>query len=431
MSSSKPSLLRGPALNGQGPHVEEYGVDRSSNSLVRTVRLRNGDVVSSTVPFLPGLPRDSQPNQLFDQAWLRLPKRPEQAAGEEVRVVDLFSGCGGMTVGISEAARAVGLRANPVLALDADSKALRVYQHNLQPERIEGRDIERVLEGDLGTPPTKSEQELMRELGTVDVLLAGPPCQGHSDLNNRTRRDDPKNALFLKVARFAELFRPRHLIIENVQGILHDKTDVFGRTKGYLENDLSQLGYSVDAAKLEAERFGVAQNRHRIFLVASREVVVDLAAMTAPFMVETRPFSWACGDLVSVESDSPFDIPSRSAAISQKRIDYLFDNDCHNLPDSERPPCHRTKEHSYTSVYGRMWADRAAPTITTGFTSMGQGRFVHPTMRRTITPHEAARLQFFPDHFDFGKDNRTTLKRLIGNAVPPKLTYVLGVQLLR
>ena len=97
-----------------------------------------------------------------------------------------------------------------------------------------------------------------------------------------------------------------------------------------------------------------------------------------------------------------------------------------------RPDCHRLKEHSYKSVYGRMYWEQPAQTITSGFTSMGQGRFVHPKAKRTITPHEAARLQFIPDFFSFGDTiRRTSLAEIIGNAVPTKLTYVLALELLR
>jgi DNA (cytosine-5)-methyltransferase 1 len=89
-------------------------------------------------------------------------------------------------------------------------------------------------------------------------------------------------------------------------------------------------------------------------------------------------------------------------------------------------------DHSYKSVYGRLPWDRPAQTITTGFGSMGQGRFVHPKRRRTLTPHEAARLQFIPDHFRLDEvESKTALAEMIGNAVPPKLTYVFALELLR
>lgn len=93
----------------------------------------------------------------------------------------------------------------------------------------------------------------------------------------------------------------------------------------------------------------------------------------------------------------------------------------YDLPDYLRPDCHRLKQHSYKSVYGRLRWDQPAQTITTGFTSMGQGRYVHPARARTITPHEAARLQGFPDYFRFGEGPRSVWCKLIGNAVPPAL----------
>jgi DNA (cytosine-5)-methyltransferase 1 len=77
-------------------------------------------------------------------------------------------------------------------------------------------------------------------------------------------------------------------------------------------------------------------------------------------------------------------------------------------------------------MYGRLHWDRPAQTVTTGFGSMGQGRYVHPSRRRTITPHEAARLQTFPDWFDFGQSSRGQLADMIGNAVPPLVMVALG-----
>jgi DNA (cytosine-5)-methyltransferase 1 len=100
---------------------------------------------------------------------------------------------------------------------------------------------------------------------------------------------------------------------------------------------------------------------------------------------------------------------------------WLIEHDEHDLPNALRPPCHQS-EHSYRSMYGRLRWDQPAQTVTTGFGSMGQGRFVHPATARTITAHEAARLQTIPDFFDFSlARTRGSLARLIGNAVPPGL----------
>ena len=142
--------------------------------------------------------------------------------------------------------------------------------------------------------------------------------------------------------------------------------------------------------------------------------------------------AWAIRDLAGVEATSPRDRASTPTAVAAARMRYLFERRLYDLPDTERPTCHRDDpSHTYRSVYGRLRWNQPAQTITTGFGCMGQGRFVHPSRPRTVTPHEAARLQFIPDFFDFGDTTRGALSRMIGNAVPPKLTYLISLALLR
>jgi DNA (cytosine-5)-methyltransferase 1 len=118
---------------------------------------------------------------------------------------------------------------------------------------------------------------------------------------------------------------------------------------------------------------------------------------------------------------------------NRTRIDWLFANDRHELPNEERPDCHKDG-HTYPSVYGRMFWDKPSQTITTGFLSPGRGRYVHPTRPRVITPREAARIQAFPDSFRFVVDEqdppRNALSKWIGDAVPPILGYAATLPLL-
>jgi DNA (cytosine-5)-methyltransferase 1 len=130
-------------------------------------------------------------------------------------------------------------------------------------------------------------------------------------------------------------------------------------------------------------------------------------------------------DLSDVYGSGVFDTSATHSAENRRRIAYLFDRGVYDLPDSQRPDCHRLHPHSYKAVYGRMRGDQPSPTITSGFGSTGQGRFVHPHEARTLTPHEAARLQGFPDWFTFGACNRRrALQEMIGNAVPAQLGYL-------
>ena len=121
-----------------------------------------------------------------------------------------------------------------------------------------------------------------------------------------------------------------------------------------------------------------------------------------------------------------FYTPSIMNKENKKRVDYLFDKGLYNLPNEHRPDCHKNKKHSYVSMYGRLNWEEPAQTITGGFGSMGQGRFIHPLRKRVITPHEAARIQGFSDDFRFTSEKRrTNLHQMIGNAVPPPIAMNL------
>jgi DNA (cytosine-5)-methyltransferase 1 len=120
------------------------------------------------------------------------------------------------------------------------------------------------------------------------------------------------------------------------------------------------------------------------------------------------------------------DKSSNTSPINLERIKYLFDNDLYELPNEVRPDCHKDG-NSYPSVYGRLSWNKPAPTITTGFLSPGRGRYIHPTQMRCITPREAARIQGFPDWFNFSSKNKdpivSDITKWIGDAVPSVLGF--------
>src|SRR5205823_3983479 len=147
-----------------------------------------------------------------------------------------------MTLGVTEAVRALGQKPFPVIALDINEDALGVYKLNFPTATTESKDIRELFRGSIPGRLTTVERALKARLQRIDVAVAGPPCQGHSDLNNYTRRHDPKNGLYYRVARFAKVVRPTNLIIENVPAVLHDKGRVVFRTRRALE----KLGYHVD-----------------------------------------------------------------------------------------------------------------------------------------------------------------------------------------
>jgi DNA (cytosine-5)-methyltransferase 1 len=334
-----------------------------------------------------------------------------------------------MTLGVAEAARSCGRGLHVPLAVDFDPIAVGAYRANFPRAHVLQQDLARLFQSDLGAQLSEPEAAIAKQAGAIDVLVGGPPCQGNSNLNNWSRRTDGRNALYALMARAALVIRPSILIIENVPSVVHDRGEIVEKTTRNLEHQ----GYDVASAVLKLWRVGVPQLRRRHILLASRLPEVSSREVLAGVCREDSAIGpntvrWAIEDLARLGHNKPddFDRPGSVSEDNRRRIDYLFDNDAFDLVDSERPPCHKAGNHTYKSMYGRLRWDEPAQTITTGFGSMGQGRYVHPAERRTISPHEAARIQAFPDFFDFrATPRRSQRAKLIGNAVPPFLTWAL------
>ena len=372
-------------------------------------------------------------------SYLRGDRDPIQVDAQPVRFVDLYSSVGGLSLGAVEAIQALGMRPVPLLAVDVDGEALKTYRRNLRPREVVHESVRslvdfRVLGRGPGATfayePTLRDSQLAAHTGRVDLILAGPPCQGHSTLNNHSRGNDPKNLLYLTVPAIAVALKAEHVVIENVPNVVNDQSAVVETTQALLHD----AGYRISAAVLAADQLGWPQTRKRYFLIASRGgAPLDLGVLAEKVSRDALPVSWILQDSLEKEM-SPEDLMWSVPALSrdnQRRIDHLFDNDLFDLPNAERPDCHKDGT-TYGAVYGRMHWDRPAPTITTGFLTPGRGRFTHPRLRRVLTPREAARIQGFPDWFKMigenpGSVSRADLSKWIGDAVPTILGYTATI----
>ena len=353
-----------------------------------------------------------------------------------IRFVDLCCGCGGLTLGLAEAARAVDLRLDCRCAVDVDVDAVDVYATNFAPALALARSISSIVdiavlgqgqESKLAYEPTILDARIASLTGTVDLVVAGPPCQGHSNFNNRTRHADPRNSLYLSVVGIALALQSPLLVIENVPEVKIAEKDLVATAKRVLVS----CGYETMEFVLNAADFGFAQTRRRHFLVASKKPLLTLADVTRNLGNAAKPISWAIGDLVDHPGGSLLDSVPQLSEENRARINYLFAHDLFELPNEVRPACHQAG-NTYPSVYGRLRWDQPAQTITTGFLTPGRGRYVHPLLPRVLTPHEAARLQGFPDWFKFSTERqpfptRKALTKWIGEAVPSVLGYVIGL----
>ena len=310
------------------------------------------------------------------------------------------------------------------MGVDHDERAADAFRRNVGP--AVSANIEQLLKRD-ARQSTELERLVGGRASRLDILAGGPPCQGHSNLNNHTRRSDPRNALYLAMVRAAEILEPRVVLVENVPPVLWDHGGVVSET----ERRLRKIGYSTASAVLNSYSLGVPQRRRRFFLLGVRdigdeagELMDQVATLTGQ---QSRTVRWAIGDIERAVHDRWLDAPSRQSAANRERAAFLIRNGLYDLPNTLRPPCHRDNPtHSYKSMYGRLQWDEPAQTITSGFGSMGQGRYVHPSQPRTLTPHEAARLQTIPDWFDWGHIPRGQAATMIGNAVPPLMAAGIG-----
>ena len=327
--------------------------------------------------------------------------------------IDLFAGCGGLSLGLQFANYTV------VGAVEIDEVAAALYEANHPTARVWRADIRRL-----------SPHELLDDLnlrpGVLDLLAGCPPCQGFSTvrtLNGRRLVDDPRNDLVDDFARFVEALRPKSVMMENVPGLLGDPR---------LESLVARLrywGYSVDCRICDASDYGVPQRRKRLIVLASS---VGQARIPDP-TTRRRPVGAIFGRLqaAGISGDRLHDFPERRSA----RISALIADIPHNggsrddLPPERQLECHR-RMRGFFDVYGRMsWTD-VAPTITAGCWNPSKGRFLHPIADRAITIREAAMIQGFPRSYYLDpKLGKTKLGQLIGNAFPPEFARRQAVAL--
>lgn len=328
---------------------------------------------------------------------------PSRVVAVRLTAFDLFCGAGGMTAGLKEAGFDV------IGAIDNDSLAVTAYRMNQSTTRVWARDI-RALE------PLEVAVELGIAPEELDLLAGCPPCQGFSTVRTRHRETsvpDERNVLVSEFARWAEVLKPRALMMENVPGLTR------GARLPRMLRRLRRAGYELTHDVLDAADHGVPQRRSRFVLLAIRG---GAKVSFAPAEAERRTVRDAIGHLPRPEeSDDPLHNHGerRSGAVRARIESIPVESGLRGLGDGHQLACHQ-KTNGFYDVYGRMAWDQQAPTITGGCINPSKGRFLHPDQHRAITLREAALLQSFPP------DYRLPLKRgkyraadLIGNALPP------------
>ena len=327
--------------------------------------------------------------------------------------IDLFCGSGAVTWGLKKAGFQVAA------AVDIDPTACKTYRLN-HPEVS-------LFESDIAKIDLSEFQKACKE--EVDVVAICAPCQPFSSQNRHRIANDDRERLILSALPFVVNLRPLLIFLENVPG--------FGKGKiiSNFTERLKEIGYCIGPlAKVDATKFGVAQRRQRVMLVATDETRCSWQKAYKINELPRRTVADAIHDLPQPTPGScdslrdPLHYSRRHHAVTLERLRHIPKNggSRSSLPLHLQLKCHKgVRPGSFPDTYGRMKWDDVAPTLTTGCTDVTRGRYVHPDQDRAITLREAARLQSFPDDYKFA-GNASQISAQIGNAVPPLMMAAIA-----
>jgi len=336
-------------------------------------------------------------------------------------VLDLFSGCGGLSLGFKRAGFHI------VGGIDSSVPAIATFNHNIG----NGHVIDLSRKDWVDTAADKMN------LSKLDVLVGGPPCQGYS-LTGTRKYEDERNQLYNSVFQAIDAFSPKVVLIENVRGMV---TLYGGRAKDQVLKHFEQRGYSASYTIFDSADYGVPQHRKRLFFLATKlENQLVWPAPTNP-----KDSYITCQDALS-------DLPSMANRMKDSTAAYLSDPDNvfqklmragSNLIQNHQPTIHKQfvvdtirqvpeggnhkdlppgvgESRKFNEAWTRYHSQKPSRTIDTGHRN-----HFHYSFDRVPTVRENARLQSFPDNFIF-KGNKTQQYRQVGNAVPVFLSQAIA-----
>lgn len=366
-----------------------------------------------------------------------------------MNVIDLFAGCGGLSLGFELA----GFRV--LAANERDSWAASTFRRNHPTTRM--------VEGDISDPDTNAALQEVVNGVSIHGIVGGPPCQGFSLSGNRDPKD-PRNSLFMDFLRAVRLFRPRFFVMENVTGLLSMRTANGEKVIDILRSEFRTAGYRATYKILNAAWFGVPQSRERIFIIGLDDALPFDESQIFPrscLLSSQYVTAWqAISDLPQIESGEGEEVQNYLAPAANEFQEWAREGSTdvrnhvamrHTARLIERfkiiswgqSVAHVPFEHSalkrgdpnsksgktFSQNNMRVFPDRPSPTVAASF----QSNFIHPYLHRNFTAREGARLQSFPDRYIF-EGRRTTMSweknlsqyQQIGNAVPPLMARAVA-----
>lgn len=344
----------------------------------------------------------------------------------KLKAIDFFCGCGGMTYGLTQSGIDV------IAGIDNDPNCKETYKINNPNSEFIETDIHDLSEENLAnlTEIKKNDESL--------IFICCSPCQFWTKINTNKNNNQKSKNLLNEFHRFVNWFKPGYLIIENVPGLLKNKKERI--LEDFIEFLMSE-SYVYDHDIINANHYGVPQNRKRYLMIATKlSEYIRLPKKEINEHLILKNFIGVHNGFSKIKDGHKdhTDFLHTTASLSyknKKRIRITPKNggtrlSWKNIPELQIN-AYRGKDNYFKDVYGRMFWDKPAPTITTRFNSFSNGRFGHPNEHRAISLREGATLQTFSRNYIFKGPNEASIAKQIGNAVPPELAKRIGISIIR
>ena len=337
------------------------------------------------------------------------------------KAIDFFCGGGGMTHGLRQAGIEV------IAGIDFDIDAKETYEFNNPGSVFINTDIKH-----LRSNYFEKKFNISKEDDSL-IFVGCSPCQYYSVINTTKDKSIKSKNLLMNFARFIEYYKPGFVLVENVPGIMTNKDSIL---PDFLKQ-LTKLGYgNMDYKIVDLCKYGVPQSRRRFSLIATRIEGINISLPKADDNIAVlKDYIGVSHGFQMIEAGHKdiTDFNHTTAGLSDiclRRIKKTKkDGGCRldwaNDPELQLP-CFVGKDSSFKDTFGRMWWNKPAPTITTKFFSLSNGRFGHPTEDRAISIREGATLQTFPSTYVFKTKSIAATAKLIGNAVPCEYARRIG-----
>ena len=373
----------------------------------------------------------------------------------QMRIVDLFSGAGGLTFGFyynkENNTFVRNKNCNIIFANEYDRAAAESFRINFQDINMINQDIKELTEEQVKALIGEEE---------VDLIIGGPPCQSYSTIGRRVYDDKAK--LYNEYYRMLSIIRPRMFLFENVKGMLSMKDEkgnlVIDNIKNMFENINEELGYNIVYNTIDAVNYGVPQHRERVFIIGIRndldiewdfnQLEVEPEQLTLEEAISDLPHIASGEDIHEYGEEQPendyqrlmrgtnTELSAHFLAVYGDKIQTIMNNVIqgegkdyiNSLVDQGILEERYRLTSGYKNTYGRLYANQPCTTITNNMSTPSGLRCIHYEQNRALTPREGARIQSFPDWFQF-IGNKREIKTQIGNAVPPLLAMKFAEQL--